>query len=71
MRSDGEGAWKILRGRNLDREVVEQDEAKKEENQNDRNGYRDEAQLLEAVPLADGDVGHEDEGGKDTKDKST
>lgn len=51
-------------------EVVENDKAKEEEDNDDRQGNGDEAELLGTVPLADGDVRHEDEGGQNTKDEA-
>ena len=52
-------------------EVVEDHEADEEGGQDDGERYQDEAELLGAVPLAEGDVGHEDKGGEKTKYEAT
>ena len=52
------------------RQVVEHHHPEQEEHQDDWHGHRQEAELLQPVPLAQGDVRHKDEGGKDAKDES-
>lgn len=51
------------------REVVKHHESKQEESQDDRQGYGEEAELLDSVPLADGDVRDKDEGGQNSEDE--